>query len=175
MRVRLFPDGVLLLAVHHIAADFWSLGLILEELSAPSFASFRSFGSFPASYAAWSHWQRDLLASPEGERLWAGWREALAGAPTVLDLPADRPRPPLPTHRGASHPFSLGPELSEKLRSLAAASGATLYTVLLAAFEALLHRHTGREDLLVGAPAAGMQPPRPHPALAGAHRQWRGR
>jgi amino acid adenylation domain-containing protein len=186
MRARLFPGGVLLLAVHHIAADFWSLGLILEELagkdqkdvkdvkdrkdqkdkdpaflSFESFTSFRSFRSFPGphAYAAWSRWQREMLAGPEGERLWAEWRAALAGAPTVLDLPADRPRPATPTHRGGSHPFSLGPELSGKVRSLAAASGATLYSVLLAAFEALLQRHTGRDDLLVGAPAAGRTRP----------------
>ncbi|HET9228812.1 MAG TPA: amino acid adenylation domain-containing protein, partial [Thermoanaerobaculia bacterium] len=154
MRVRLFPGGMLLLAVHHIAADFWSLGLMLESLS-----SLGSLSSFPPSYAAWARWQHEMLAGPEGERLWAGWREALAGAPTVLDLPADRPRPPVPTHRGGSHPFSLGPELSGQVRSLASASGTTLYAFLLAAFQALLHRHTGREDLLVGAPAAGRTRP----------------
>ncbi len=182
MRVRLFPhpggDPVLLLAVHHIAADFWSLGLILEELAGkdqkdlkdvkdpkdkdPAFLSFESFtslGSFPGPYAAWSRWQREMLAGPEGERLWQEWRTALAGAPTVLDLPTDRPRPPILSHHGGSHPFSLGPELSQKVRSLASASGATLYTVLLAAFAALLHRHTGREDMLVGAPAAGRTRP----------------
>jgi len=179
MRARLFPDGVLLLAVHHIAADFWSLGLILEELAGkdlkdtkdlkdakdeenPDPASLRSLvslRSFPGPYAAWSRWQREMLAGPEGERLWQEWRTALAGAPTVLDLPADRPRPAAPSHCGGSHPFSLGPELSGQVRALAAASGATLYTVLLAAFEALLHRHTGREDFLVGAPAAGRTRP----------------
>ncbi|HWN41215.1 MAG TPA: amino acid adenylation domain-containing protein, partial [Thermoanaerobaculia bacterium] len=175
MRARLFPGGVLLLAVHHIAADFWSLGLILEELAGKdqkdvkdqkdkdpaflSFTSFTSFTSFPGPYAAWARWQREMLAGPEGERLWQEWRTALAGAPTVLDLPADRPRPPVPSHRGGSHPFSLGSELSGQVRSLAASSGATLYTVLLAAFAALLHRHTGRDDMLVGAPAAGRTRP----------------
>jgi len=157
MRARLFrQEGqapVLLLAVHHIAADFWSLGLILEGLA----------GSPPASprtpYAAWARWQHELLSSPEGERLWQEWRAALDGVPTVLDLPADRPRPPVPSHRGGSHPFSLGPELSGRARELAASSGATLYAVLLTAFAALLHRHTGRGDLLVGAPAAGRTRP----------------
>jgi amino acid adenylation domain-containing protein len=159
MRARLFPGGVLLLAVHHIAADFWSLGLILEGLAAPEERHTSSLGFQPQAYAAWARWQRDLLAGPEGERLWTGWRAALAGAPTVLDLPADRPRPATPSHRGGSHPFSLGPELSARLRSLAVASGATLYTVLLTAFEALLHHHTGRKDFLVGAPAAGRTRP----------------
>ena len=170
MRARLFKDGVLLLAVHHIAADFWSLGLILEELAGKDTTDTKnhkdtkdtsslSLRSFPGSYAAWARWQREMLAGPEGERLWQEWRTALAGAPTVLDLPADRPRPPVPSHRGGSQPFSLGPELSAQVRSLAAASGMTLYTVLLAAFAALLHRHTGREDMLVGAPAAGRTRP----------------
>ncbi|MEA2563977.1 MAG: hypothetical protein QOH06_5481 [Acidobacteriota bacterium] len=159
MRARLFSNGVLLLAVHHIAADFWSLGLILEGLAALEERHPSSLGFQPLAYAAWARWQREMLAGPEGERLWAEWRTALAGASTVLDLPADRPRPPVPTHRGGSHPFSLGPELSGQVRSLAASSGATLYTVLLAAFEALLHRHTGREDMLVGAPAAGRTRP----------------
>ncbi|HYN21193.1 MAG TPA: AMP-binding protein, partial [Thermoanaerobaculia bacterium] len=135
LRARLFQSEgeaqVLLLAVHHIAADFWSLGLILEELAAGEARP------ASASYTAWSQWQRQLLAGPEGERLWTEWREALAGAPPVLDLPANRPRPPVPTHRGGSHPFSLGVELSDRVRSLAAASGATLYSVMLAAFEAL--------------------------------------
>jgi amino acid adenylation domain-containing protein len=156
MRARLFPGGVLLLAVHHIAADFWSLGLILEKLSGKDTKDTKDHKD---TYAAWSRWQRDMLAGPEGERLWAEWRTALAGVPAVLDLPTDRPRLPAPTHHGGSHPFSLGPELSGQVRSLAASSGATLYTVLLAAFAALLHRHTGREDMLVGAPAAGRTRP----------------
>ncbi|HEX5717148.1 MAG TPA: amino acid adenylation domain-containing protein [Thermoanaerobaculia bacterium] len=194
MRARLFPhpEGgpVLLLAVHHIAADFWSLGLILEGLAGPLTPDPSPIAHPPpgrgapppsprdgspspgrvgvrwerglggeGSYAAWARWQREMLAGPEGERLWQEWRSALADAPTVLDLPTDRPRPPVPSHRGGSHPFSLGPELSGQVRSLAASSGATLYTVLLAAFAALLHRHTGREDMLVGAPAAGRTRP----------------
>ena len=159
MRVRMFrahagEAPTLLLAVHHIAADFWSLGLLLEDLASADEAP-----APPGSYAGWARWQRERLAGPEGDRLWEEWKAALAGAPVVLDLPSDRPRPPVPTHRGLSHPFSLGPELSERVRSLAAASGSTLYGVLLAAFAALLQRHTGREDLFVGAAAAGRTRP----------------
>ncbi|HYG65314.1 MAG TPA: amino acid adenylation domain-containing protein, partial [Thermoanaerobaculia bacterium] len=166
MRVRLFSSPgetpVLLLAVHHIAADFWSLGLLLEDLARLVTPREPAEDVPPApavSYADWTRWQRELLAGPEGERLWAEWQDALAGAPAVLDLPADRPRPPVPTHRGVSHAFSLGPELSDNVRALAAASGSTLYTVLLAALAALLHRHSGREDLLVGTGAAGRTRP----------------
>jgi amino acid adenylation domain-containing protein len=171
VRLRLFraPAGrapVLLLALHHIAADFWSLGLLLEDLARLAAADTEEAPASPMSpirppitYAEWTLWQRERLAGLEGDRLWAEWRDALAGAPVVLDLPSDRPRPPVPTHRGVSHPFSLGPELSERVRALAAASGSTLYAVLLAAFAALLQRHTGREDLLVGTAAAGRTRP----------------
>jgi amino acid adenylation domain-containing protein len=168
MRVRLFHSTgetlVLLLAVHHIAADFWSLGLILEDLAflsppLPEVGRGWERGPGGEGYAAWAHHQRKHLAGPEGERLWQEWRAALAGAPPVLDLPADRPRPPVPSHRGLSHPFTLGPELSERVRALAAAQGTTLYGVLLAAFAALLHRHTGRDDMLIGTAAAGRTRP----------------
>ena len=159
LRVRLFRgfEGeapVLLLAIHHIAADFWSLGILLEDL-----ARLDAVEAPAISYADWTRWQRERLAGPEGDRLWEAWKTALAGAPVVLDLPSDRPRPPVPTHRGISHPFSLGPELSDRVRALAASRGSTLYAVLLAAFAALLHRHTGREDLLVGTAAAGRTRP----------------
>jgi amino acid adenylation domain-containing protein len=157
MRVRLIEATgkapTLLLAIHHIAADFWSLGILLEEL-AGSEAS-----EPPITYVDWVRGQRERLAGPEGERLFAEWQAALAGAPGVLDLPADRPRPPVPSHRGVLHAFSLGPELTEQVRALAAASGSTLYGVLFAAFVALLQRHTGRSDLLVGAAAAGRTRP----------------
>jgi amino acid adenylation domain-containing protein len=162
MRVRLFrapgETPVLLLAIHHIAADFWSLGLLLEDLA--RFVTAEEAPPPPAvSYADWTCWQRERLAGPEGDRLWAEWQAALAGAPAVLDLPADHARPPVPSDRGVSHPFSLGTELSDQVRALAAASRSTLYAVLLAAFAALLQRHTGREDLLVGTAAAGRTRP----------------
>jgi amino acid adenylation domain-containing protein len=173
MRARLFVTPgerpVLMLAVHHIAADFWSLGLMLDEVAEsgrplPVPPPLRGRGRpLPLPYAAWARWQRERLEGETGERLWGEWREVLAGAPAVLDLPSDRPRPPVPSHCGGSHGFSLGPELSGRVRALASASGATVYSVLLAAFAALLHRHTGREDLLVGSAAAG----RTRPGLEG--------
>ena len=96
-----------------------------------------------------------MLAGPDGERLWAYWREQLAGDLPVLDLPTDRPRPAFPTYQGASHDFTMDAELSSGLKALAKAHGATLYMVLLAAFQVVLSYHSGQEDLLVGTPMVG--------------------
>jgi len=96
-----------------------------------------------------------MLAGPEGERLWAYWQRQLAGQLPSLELPTDRPRPPVPTYRGASYDFNLNDELSSRLRTLAKVQGATLYMVLLAAFQVILHHHSGQDDLLVGSPVLG--------------------
>ena len=106
-------------------------------------------------YTDYVRWQAEMLAGPEGERLWAYWREKLAGQLPVLELPTDRPRPAIPTYRGASHDFTMDAELSSGLKALAKAHGATLYMVLLAAFQVVLSYHTGQEDLLVGSPMVG--------------------
>ena len=96
-----------------------------------------------------------MLAGVEGERLWAYWRRQLAGQLPVLDLPTDRPRQPIQTHRGGSHDFVLSDELSGRLKLLAKAQGATLYVVMLAAFQAMLHYLSGQDDLIVGSPVVG--------------------
>ncbi len=114
-------------------------------LSAPSTGLYRDF----------VRWQADMLAGAEGERLWSYWKKQLAGVPPVLELPADRPRPPRFTHRGVAVPCGLGPELTRRLKALASAEGVTLYTVLLSAFQALLGRYTGQDDFVVGSPFAG--------------------
>ena len=106
-------------------------------------------------YTDYVRWQAEMLASPQGERLWSYWRKQLAGPLPVLHLPTDRPRPPIQTYRGASHDFTLNEELSSRLKTLAKANGATLYMVLLAAFQVTLSCHTGQEDLLVGSPMVG--------------------
>ncbi|HYX24592.1 MAG TPA: amino acid adenylation domain-containing protein, partial [Thermoanaerobaculia bacterium] len=98
--------------------------------------------------------QQRLLAGPEGERLWAYWQQRLCGL-RAFDLPADRPRPAVQTWRGASRPLGLEPELSAALRTLAREAECTVFVVLLAAFQTLLHRCTGQPDVVVGSPAAG--------------------
>ena len=163
LRVILFTrsarEHILLLVVHHIVIDFWSLAILLDELSAlypaESAGVKAPLPPLTLQYTDYVRWQAEMLASPEGERLWAYWREQLAGPLPVLQLRTDRPRPRIPTYRGAAHDFTMDAELSSGLKALAKAHGATLYMVLLAAFQVLLSYHTGQEDLLVGSPMVG--------------------
>jgi len=157
--MRSAQEHILLLVVHHIVIDFWSLALLLNELGvlypAESAGVKAPLPPLDLQYTDYVRWQAEMLASPEGERLWAYWREKLAGQLPVLDLPTDRPRPAIPTYRGASHDFTMDAELSSGLKALAKAHGATLYMVLLAVFQIVLSYHTGQEDLLVGSPMVG--------------------
>jgi amino acid adenylation domain-containing protein len=163
VRMHLFrrapDDHILLLSVHHIVGDFWSLVLVLEEMQALYPAECHGWpAALPTpsrQYRDFVQWQAELLAGPEGERLREYWERQLAGAPTVLDLPTDRPRPPVFTRRGGAVPWRLGPDLVRRLKSLAASEGTTLYSVLLAAFQVQLGHYTGQEDFLVGCPFAG--------------------
>jgi hypothetical protein len=163
LRVNLYScsanDHVLLLVVHHIVIDFWSLALLLTELGtlypAERAGAQALLPALDSKYTDYVRWQAEMLASAEGERLWVYWQKQLAGQLPLLELPTDRPRPPVPTYRGASHDFHLNYELSSRLKALAKAQGATLYMVLLAAFQVILHHHSGQEDLLVGSPVLG--------------------
>jgi hypothetical protein len=163
LRVNLFTcsaqEHVLLLVVHHIAIDFWSLAVLLTELGvlypAEKAGVKALLPALDSQYTDYVRWQAEMLAGPEGERLWAYWQKQLAGQLPLLELPTDRPRPPVPTYRGASYDFHLNYELSSRLKALAKAQGATLYMVLLSAFQVILHHHTGQEDLLVGSPVLG--------------------
>ncbi len=149
LRVLLFwrLDGrhVLLLAAHHIAVDFWSLVLLADELRNPKTTL------LPTDVAGFARWQPERLAGPDGEALWICWRDRLAGCPAALALPADGS----PGEEASSHSFAIGGDLARRLGALAAAEGATPFVVLLAAFQALLHRYTGADDLLVGSPCRG--------------------
>jgi amino acid adenylation domain-containing protein len=163
VRCRLFlrrpGEHVLLLVFHHIAADFWSLSLLLAELRIlypPLRAGAEPVLPAPAmSYEQYAGWQREQLAGPLGERRWSYWRERLASLPPRLDLPTDRPRPAVPAALGGAVAFRLDPAVTGRLRELARAHGTTLYTVLLAGFQALLHHYTGQTDLVLGSPSAG--------------------
>jgi amino acid adenylation domain-containing protein len=148
----------LLQAQHHIASDGWSNLVFLREMAAlyEAFDSGRPspLPELPVQYADFAEWQREEL---RGDRLGAElafWRRALNGAPEALELPLDRPRPPVQTYRGTHRPVWVGPELSAGVRKLAKEAGATPFMVLLAAFGALLRRITGQDDLLAGTPVA---------------------
>jgi amino acid adenylation domain-containing protein len=155
-------DHALLATLHHIAADGWSLGILLRELAALYRAAVAGEAAalppLPVQYADFAVWQRRWLAGEVREVQLEFWRRRLAGTPP-LDLPLDRPRPPLQTLAGATLAFALPPEVAAGLHALARRSGATLFIVLLAGFDALLHRHSGQRDLAVGTPVAGRSRP----------------
>ncbi|BAY60049.1 amino acid adenylation [Calothrix brevissima NIES-22] len=163
MRVSLFTNSVeghiLLLVVHHIITDFWSLAVMAQELGtiyqAEKQGSDLSLPPLALQYIDYSYKQAQMLASPKGEKLWAYWQQQLAGELPVLNLPTDHPRPSVQTYRGASVPFQLNAKLTEKLKTQSRTCGTTLYMTLLAAYQLLLHRYTGQEDILVGSPTAG--------------------
>jgi non-ribosomal peptide synthetase component F len=163
MRVNLFTraaeQSILLLTVHHLIGDFWSLVIMMEELArwyaAESKSNHIDLPTAQLQYIDYVNWQAEMLASPEGERLWSYWKEKLAGELPNINLPADKPRPPIQTHRGASHTFKVDRELSNKLKEFVKLETTTPYVVVLAAFQCLLHRYSGQNEILVGSPAAG--------------------
>ncbi|WP_179137850.1 non-ribosomal peptide synthetase [Candidatus Entotheonella palauensis] len=162
LRARLYrraaDDSILMLTIHHIAIDFWSLGILLQELRV-IYAALRAEQPVPlpplwVRYDNFVRQQADMLARPEGERLRAYWLQQLSGDLPVLELPLDRPRPLVQTYRGASHAFQLSSQLTQTLNALAQREELTLYMILLAALQMLLHRYSGQEDIRVGSPMA---------------------
>jgi non-ribosomal peptide synthetase component F len=162
-RARLLRLGaeehVLLVSMHHAVSDEWSLGVLFRELSAHYTAALEGGESAlpePAvQYADYAVWQREQLAGETLDRQLAYWKDRLGGAPAVLELPADHPRPALQSHRGASEPFELSGELLHKLEALGRAEGATLFMVLLGVLQVLLSKYSGSEDVVVGSPITG--------------------
>ncbi|MET0646791.1 MAG: condensation domain-containing protein, partial [Pyrinomonadaceae bacterium] len=163
LRISLFRrsprEHVLLLSLHHIVADFWSLAVLAHELGAlyreESEGTPSGLAPLRFDYGDYVRAQMELLSGSRGARLLAYWKEQLAGAEFGLNLPTDRPRPPVQTYKGASEPFALDAELSAALKSVCKERETTLYVLLLAAFQTLLHRHTGQKDLVVGSPISG--------------------
>ncbi|WP_275290959.1 non-ribosomal peptide synthetase [Amycolatopsis sp. La24] len=163
LRLTLFRvsarDHVMVLATHHIVSDGWSLGVLVRELGEVYLARAEgrppALSALPVQYQDYAAWQRDRLAGDwiEGEVAW--WREELAGAPDLADLPADFPRPPVQSFRGATVAFTWPGELVERLHALARSQDATLFMVLLAGFSAALARYTRQDDVVVGTPVAG--------------------
>jgi Condensation domain len=163
LRVSLFTlparQFVLLVTMHHIVTDVWSLTVLLDELCRLYPLENAEAGAPltppEVQYKDYVRWQTEMLAGPEGEKLWAYWQKQLSGELPVMNLPTDRPRPPVQTEHGAVHTFNLSERLTQQLKLLAKAEEATLYTTLLAAFLILLYRYTGQEDLPVGSPMVG--------------------
>ena len=149
---------VLLLTMHHIICDRWSAGIFNRELAMLYQGLSRGTPSplpeLPIQYADFAAWQRRCLNPEVMEAQVQYWRQQLTGAPPLLDLPTDRPRPPVQTFAGGNQHFQLGLELTEKIKNLSQKTGATPFMTLLSGFMTLLYRYTSREDLVVGSPVS---------------------
>jgi amino acid adenylation domain-containing protein len=152
-------ENALLITMHHIASDGWSLGILNSDLSAlyraHALAEPANLPDLPVQYADYAVWQRQWLRGSVLDEQLRYWRERLQDAPPHLELPTDRPRPAVESFRGADLEFELPGALCNALREIAQQSGATLFMVLLAAWQVLLSRWSGLEDIVVGAPIAG--------------------
>ena len=162
LKVRLFRleplKHVLLMVMHHIICDGWSVGVLLRELKLLYDAYEHGDGStlaeLPIQYVDYSAWQRDLLSSGVLNDSLEFWKRELAQAPSALELPFERPRKSAPAACGEIVTFSIGPQVTGALRRLANQEGVTLYTVLLATFYTLVFRYTGQNDIVLGAPVS---------------------
>ncbi len=162
LRVKLWQvaqdEYVLVFAIHHIAADGWSLGVFISELS----AYYRAIATgnpitlpeLPIQYADFAVWQRQWLINQVLERQLSYWKQQLTGAPPLLELPTDRPRPAIQTFRGGTERLQLDANLTQQLKKLSQESGSTLFMTLLAGFVVLMSRYSGQTDLVVGSPIA---------------------
>jgi amino acid adenylation domain-containing protein len=158
--VRLGEDShAVMLGTHHIISDGWSMSVLVKEVAAIYEAFSRGEPSplpeLAIQYADFAVWQREWLRGEALERELSYWRKQLNGAPPVLELPTDRPRPAVQAYRGASHSFHVSAEVSAGLKALSRSEGATLFMTLLAAFKVLLSRYSGQTDIVVGTPIAG--------------------
>src|SRR5712692_354336 len=151
-------EHVVLLLLHHIISDGWSNGILLRELAAlyEAFSSGKPspLPDLPIQYADYALWQREWLQGEVLESLLAYWKQQLGGVLPVLKLPTDRPRPVIQSFRGARHTFALPRPLPQAIKALSRREEGTLFMTLLAAYEALLFRYTGQDDLLVGSTLA---------------------
>ena len=162
--LRLSPqERVFLMTIHHIVFDGWSMGVFVQELHTlyQAFAAGEGapLAELAIQYADFALWQQEWL---QGEMLageLAYWKQKLAGAPAVLELPTDRPRPSVPSYQGSLLRCALSGHVSDQLRELSRKEGVTLYMTLFAAFGALLSRYSSQEDIVIGSPMAGRSRP----------------
>jgi amino acid adenylation domain-containing protein/non-ribosomal peptide synthase protein (TIGR01720 family) len=152
-------DHLLLLTMHHIVTDAWSTEILIREMA----ALYAAYGSnrqspleeLPVQYADYAAWQRERLTGETLERELAYWKKRLAGAPSVLELPSDRPRPAVQSYRGEEEITVIEGQAVEAIKELSRREGVTTFMTLLAAFTVLLHRYSGSRDLCIGTPIAG--------------------
>jgi len=162
IRVTIFlldkEEYVMLLTLHHIVFDGWSSGVFIRELATLYDAFLKGasspLGELSIQYADYASWQRKWLSGKNLETQLNYWKKQLGGAPALLELPTDRPRPPVQNFRGVNYRFKIDRKLAEKLKILCQQSGLTLFMALLAAFATLLFRYSGQEDIVVGTPIA---------------------
>ncbi|SEB69854.1 non-ribosomal peptide synthase domain TIGR01720/amino acid adenylation domain-containing protein [Pseudomonas saponiphila] len=162
LRVKLLQlaeqEHVLLLTLHHIVSDGWSMNVLIDEF-------IRCYDAFergeapqlpplPIQYSDYALWQRRWLEAGEQARQLEYWQAQLGDEHPVLELPTDHPRPAVPSYRGTRYDFAVAPELAEQLRTLARQHNVTLFMLLLGAFNVLLQRYTGQDDIRVGVPIA---------------------
>ncbi|WP_230598118.1 condensation domain-containing protein, partial [Xanthomonas albilineans] len=151
-------ESVLFVTMHHIVSDGWSMGILINELS----VLYRAFARgeadplvpLPIQYADYASWQRRWLEGEVLQRQVAYWREALSGAPVLLELPTDRPRPPRQDHAGATLEMVVEPQQLQALKELSQRHGLTMYMTLLASWALLLSRLSGQDDVVIGSPVA---------------------
>ncbi|MFC4547220.1 non-ribosomal peptide synthetase [Paenactinomyces guangxiensis] len=152
-------EFVLLLNMHHIVSDGYSMDIFVDELTA-LYESFKkgespSLPGLPIQYADYAVWQRETLEGKLLEKQLSYWKKQLSGSEPLLALPTDRPRPAVQTYDGAHLSFTIPDDVAAKLRALSRQEGVTLFMTLMAAFKCLLYRYTGQKDILVGTPVAG--------------------
>jgi len=152
-------EYILLLAMHHIVSDGWSAGVLFREIAvlyeAFSTGKLSPLSELPIQYADYAVWQREWLQGEVLEKQLSYWRGQLTGAPPVLELPTDRSRPAAQSFRGACHSMVFSQSLTQALKGLSLREGVTPFMTLLAAFQTLLLRYTGQEDIVVGTDVAG--------------------
>ncbi len=158
--LRLAEDEhVLVVVMHHIISDGWSIGVLIRELTA-LYEAYCAGEPSPLpelglQYADYAMWQREYLQGSVLEQELGYWRKQLEGAPSVLELPTDHPRPPVQTFRGSSRAITLTEELTRGVREMSRREGVTLFMALLGGFQALMMRYSGQEEIVVGTPIAG--------------------
>ncbi|MEA2692141.1 MAG: hypothetical protein QOJ16_1528, partial [Acidobacteriota bacterium] len=163
--LRLGPeDHVMTATLHHIVTDGWSMEIFTRDLAALYSAAFDqkakpALPELPIQYTDFACWQRDWAASGGLDRQLDYWKERLAGAPSRMDLPTDRPQSPVPSFRGGTAAVTLSREVSDGLSDRGQDEGATPFMALFALFATLLQAHAGQEDLLIGTPIAGRNRP----------------